>query len=82
MYEMILTVLVSFSGPVAELDGHGVNMVSQRYVVAVQGFTSEQECMSFAGYQNLESSLTSSFGAQTKIIPESKPRCQAQPASN
>jgi hypothetical protein len=82
MYQLILTVMVTFGGPVADIDGHGVAMVTQRYVVAVQGFSTKEECVNFEGqgYTSLESSLTSTFGSQTKVSPETTPRCQLQPA--
>jgi hypothetical protein len=67
VYELILTVMVTFVGPVAEVDGHGISMLSQRYEVAVQGFSSQEACSSFAGYTSLESYLTGAFGAQTKV---------------
>ncbi len=81
MYQLILTVMVTFGAPVADIDGHGVSMVTQRYVVAVQGFATREECLSFAGYTSLENSLTSTFGSQTKVSPETTPRCQVQPAA-
>ncbi len=81
MYELILTVMVTFGGPVADIDGHGVAMVTKRYVVAVQGFPSKAECLSFDGYTNLESSLTSSFGSQTTVSPETTPTCRLQPVA-
>ena len=80
MYELILTMMVRFAGPVAELDsGHRVAMVTQQYTIAVQGFTSQQDCMNYAGYRDLESSLASTFGANTRVVPESRPRCILQP---
>jgi hypothetical protein len=82
VYELILTVMVTFVGPVAEVDGHGVKMLPQRYEVAVQGFSSEEECTSFAGYKSLESYLTSAFGTQTTVSPASEPHCRAQPAAS
>jgi hypothetical protein len=82
MYELILTVLVTFTQPVLTLDGHGVSMVTRRYEVAVQSFQTKEECMSFTGYPDLESSLTDTFGANTKVVPaESAPECRKQPAS-
>ncbi|MGC1458439.1 MAG: hypothetical protein WA825_09205 [Steroidobacteraceae bacterium] len=78
MYELILTVMVTFGAPVADIDGHGVAMVTQRYVVAVQGFATKEDCLSFDGYQNLESSLTSTFGSQTKVTPETTANCKLQ----
>jgi hypothetical protein len=81
MYELILTVMVTFTHPVVMLDGHGVSMLEHRYQVAVQSFPTEAACMSFAGYADLESSLTDTFGADTKVVPESAPRCIRQSAS-
>ena len=78
MYELILTVMVTFSQPVLTLDGHGVSMVTNRYQVAVQSFTSKEQCMNFAGYADLESSLTSTFGADTKVVQEATPVCKKQ----
>lgn len=82
MFQLILTVMVSFAGPVADVDGHGVAMVTQRYVVAVQGFATREDCVNFEGqgYTSLESSLTSTFGSKTKVTPETTPRCQLEPA--
>jgi hypothetical protein len=84
MYELILTVMVTFGAPVADIDGHGVSMITQRYVVAVQGFSTKEECVNFEGqgYPSLESSLTTTFGTQTKVSPESTPRCQAESSKN
>lgn len=83
MYELILTMMVKFAGPVAELDsGHRVAMVTQQYTIAVQGFTSQQDCLNYANYNDLETSMTSTFGASTKVIPESRPRCIPQPAAH
>ncbi len=82
MYELILTVMVKFAGPVAELDGgRQVSMVTQRYEVAVQGFASKEECLTYDGYDQLSSSLAASFGAATQVVPESTPRCWKQPAA-
>ncbi len=82
MYELILTVLVTFNQPVLVLDGHGVSMMTRRYEVAVQNFPTKDECASFTGYADLEASLTGTFGANTKVIPmESAPECRRQPAS-
>jgi hypothetical protein len=78
MYELILSVMVSFAGPVATIDGHNVGVVTQRYEVSVQGFTSESACSGYAGYTELEKSLTTTFGANTKVVPEATPRCQRQ----
>jgi hypothetical protein len=82
MYELILTVMVTFGQPVLVLDGHGVSMVTRRYEVAVQGFPTKDECVSFAGYKDLEESLTGTFGADTKIVPETTARCMLQSGSN
>jgi hypothetical protein len=49
--------------------------------VAVQGFATQEECTSFAGYQGLESFLTSAYGTQTTVSPESTPRCRRVPAA-
>ena len=81
MYELILTVMVTFGAPVADIEGHGVAMVTQRYVVAVQGFATKEECLSFDGYSNLESSLTGTFGSQTKVTPETTGNCRLQPVA-
>jgi hypothetical protein len=78
MYELILTVMVSFAGPVATIDGHSVGVVRQPYEVSVQGFATESDCSSYAGYTELENALTSTFGANTKVVPEATPRCQKQ----
>jgi hypothetical protein len=81
MYELILTVMVTVGRPVLVLDGHGVSMVTNRYEVAVQGFPSKEECLAFSGYTDLEQSLTGTFGANTKVVPETTPRCRQQPAA-
>jgi hypothetical protein len=78
MYELILTILVTFSQPVLVMDGHGVSMLTRKYQVAVQGFPTYAECMSFAGYTDLEQSLTGTIGAVTQVIPETTPRCTYQ----
>jgi hypothetical protein len=78
MYELILTVMVTFSHPVLTLEGHGVSMVTNRYEMAVQSFQTKEECLNFAGYTDLENSLTGTFGADTKIVQESTPRCRRQ----
>lgn len=79
MYELILTVMVKFGGPVAELDsGHEVSMITQRYDVAVHGFASKQECLNYSGYDDIASSLTSTFGTATQVVPEATPRCRPQ----
>jgi hypothetical protein len=78
MYELILSVMVSFTGPVATIDGHNVGVMTQRYEVSVQGFASESECASYQGYTQLEKSLTDTFGADAKVVPEAAPRCQKQ----
>ncbi len=81
MYNLFLTVMVTFTHPVLVLDGHGVSMVTRMYQVAVQGFPSKDECMNFAGYTDLEQSLTGTFGADTKVVPEATPRCMVQARS-
>ncbi|HTV79083.1 MAG TPA: hypothetical protein VMF03_12545 [Steroidobacteraceae bacterium] len=82
MYELILTVVVTFTQPVLVLNGHGVSMVTRRYEVAVQNFTSKDQCMNFAGYTDLENSLTDTFGASTKVVPqETAPVCRLQSKS-
>jgi hypothetical protein len=78
MYELILTVVVTFSQPVLTLDGHGVSMVTNRYEVAVQNFATKELRLGFSGYADLESSLTDTFGANTKIAQESAPQCRRQ----
>jgi hypothetical protein len=78
MYELILTVMVTFPHPVLTLEGHGVSMVTSRYEVAVQSFETKEECLNFAGYTDLEDSLTGTFGADTKIVQEATPRCRRQ----
>ncbi len=78
MYQLILTVMVTFSQPVLQLDGHGVSMVTHKYEVAVQGFPTKDECLAFSGYTDLEQSLTGTFGANTKVVPETTPRCTRQ----
>lgn len=82
MYQLILTVMVTFSQPVLMLDGHGVSMVTQKYQVAVQGFPTKDECLAFSGYSDLEQSLTGTFGANTQVVPETTPRCTRQPAAS
>ncbi len=81
MYNLFLTVMVTFSHPVLMLDGHGVSMVTRQYQVAVQGFPTKDECLNFSGYADLEQSLTGTFGADTKIVPETTPRCISQTRS-
>ena len=84
LYELILTVVATFAHPVALVDGHGVNMISRRYEVALQGFATRQACETYANataYTELEKSLTGTFGADTKVAPETAPRCQAQPGT-
>jgi hypothetical protein len=78
MYELIITVMVTFSHPVLSLDGHGVSMLTNRSEVAVQSFPSKDDCLDFAGYTDLENSLTGTFGADTKVVQESAPRCKRQ----
>ena len=78
MYELILTVMVTFSHPVLSLDGHGVSMLTNRYEVAVQSFPTQDDCQNFAAYADLESSLTGTFGADTKVVQESAPHCKRQ----
>lgn len=80
MYSLILSVMVTFAHPVLVLDGHGVSMVTHRYEVAVGGFATKDECLNFAGYTDLEQSLTGTFGADTKVIPETTARCYLQPS--
>jgi hypothetical protein len=82
MYNLFLTVMVTFSHPVLVLDGHGVSMVTRMYQVAVQGFSSKGDCINFAGYTDLEQSLTGTFGADTKVVPEATPRCIPQSRSS
>ncbi|HTC44782.1 MAG TPA: hypothetical protein VK696_07025 [Steroidobacteraceae bacterium] len=81
MYELILSVMVNFAGPVASIDGHGVDVITQRYEVALQGFASEGDCANFAGFTDLEKALTDTFGGTTKVISEAAPRCQKQPST-
>jgi hypothetical protein len=78
MYELILTVMVTFGHPVAVLDNYGVSMITTKYEVAVQGFPTKNECINFSGYTDLEQSLTGTFGADTKVVPETTPRCKLQ----
>lgn len=81
MYELILTVMVTFARPVAVIDGHGISMVSHNYEVAVQGFSNKEACLSYTNFQDLENSLTGTFGANTKVALEAAPQCQPQPAT-
>jgi hypothetical protein len=80
MYELILSVMVNFAGPVAVIDGHSVGVITQRYEVSVQGFSTESDCANYAGFSELESYLTQTFGATTKVSSEAAPRCQRQPS--
>jgi len=81
MYELILTVMVKFSGPVMELTGgHEVSMLTRQYTVSVQGFASESACWSYTGYDELSKTLSSQFGAPTTVDTES-PHCRPQPTS-
>jgi hypothetical protein len=85
LYELILTVVATFGHPVAVIDGHGVNMVSRQYEIAVQGFKTREACETYASataYSDLEKSLTDTFGADTKVAAETAPRCQAQSATS
>ncbi len=83
MYELILTVLVTFTQPVLILDGHGVSMVTHRYEVAVQSFKTMEECTNFAGYADLEKLAGRTPSAQTprSSSTETAPQCRKQPAS-
>jgi hypothetical protein len=81
MYELILTVMVQFAGPVAELDGHGVSMLTQQYRVAVQGFSTREECLNFAAFPGIESFLTSAYGTTTTVSQENTPHCIVEPAA-
>jgi hypothetical protein len=81
MYELILTVMVNFAGPVAVVDGHGVGVITQRYEVSLQGFATESDCANFAGYSELEKSLTDTLGGNTKVLFEAAPRCEKQPST-
>jgi hypothetical protein len=57
-------------------------MVTNRYEVAVQGFPTKADCLGFAAYKDLEESLTGTFGADTKVVPESTVRCILQSQFN
>jgi hypothetical protein len=81
MYELILSVMVNFAGPVAVIDGHGVGVITQRYEVSLQGFATEGDCANFAGFADLEKTLTDTFGGPPKVISEAAPRCQKQPSA-
>jgi hypothetical protein len=78
MYELILTVMVTFARPVAVIDGHGVGLITQRYEVSVQGFATESDCANYAGYTELEKTLTDTFGGTTKVVREAASRCQKE----
>jgi hypothetical protein len=81
MYELILTVVVTFAHPVEVVDGHGVSMLSRNYEMAVQGFSNKEACLSYTNYTDLEDSLTSTFGADTKVALEAAPQCRPQSAA-
>jgi hypothetical protein len=81
MYELILTVMVTFAHPVEVVDGHGIAMLSHNYEVAVQGFSNKEACLTYTNFTDLEKSLTSTFGADTKVALEAAPQCQPQPAT-
>lgn len=82
MYELILTVMISFPGPVLVLeDGHSVTMASNYYRVAIQGFPNQQDCLNYKGYQAVTLTLTNALGGVADIVPDTtNARCKLQPS--
>ena len=79
MWQLIITITLAFPGPVLEIDGQPVVMVTNSYRLAIQNFPDLQSCETYRLPANFPLMLTDALGNQTQVTvnPEAK-RCVKQ----
>jgi hypothetical protein len=88
MWQMIVTVQLMFPGPILAVQDsagvvHDVQMVTQTFRLAIQGFTSKAECKASTGLvQNVPMVFTNALGAVTDMtVTATFDSCQEQPGT-